>query len=246
MIVKDDAQELLTHTKSHLRIKDMDKLDTPRERAEKYGCSVLEVPDLWALILRTGTVGKPVTELCRDLMRANDGRLTRLERRQRRELLSIRGLGKLKVIQIEAVMELIRRYNREQASDNPVVSGSADIFRIMRPRIGHLDHEEIWALILNRRGEVLQLYQASKGGPHSTVFDVRMIIKQALLENAAGIALCHNHPSGNLIPSAQDDEITRRCREACRFMELKLLDHIIVTADNQAYYSYFDRGKLAE
>ena len=91
------------------RIKDMDKEDTPRERAEKHGCRSLSTADLWAIILRTGLPGKPITELCRDLMNANGGRLSTLERRTRKELLSIKGLGPLKVTQIEAVMELVRR-----------------------------------------------------------------------------------------------------------------------------------------
>jgi len=227
-----------------MRVKDMDAADTPREKAEKYGCGVLSGPDLWALILRTGTVGNPITTLCRDLMRANDGRLTTLERRTRKELLQVKGLGKLKVIQIEAVLELIRRYNTEETRDNPVVKGSEAIFRIMRPRLGHLDHEEVWALIMNQRNEVLKLYQASKGGIASSIFDVKLIVKEALLENAASIALCHNHPSGNLRPSPQDDDITRRCKEACRLMDMRLVDHLIVSADNTGYYSYFDEGRL--
>ncbi|MBD5231648.1 MAG: DNA repair protein RadC [Bacteroidales bacterium] len=242
MIVKEEETNLTVPAAP--RIKDMDADDTPRERAEKHGCAALSVPDLWALILRTGTVGNPITALCRDLMRANDGKLTRLERRTRRELLQIKGLGKLKVIQIEAVMELIRRYNREEAEANPVIKGSEAIFRVMRPHLGHLDHEEVWALIMNRRNEVVKLYQVSKGGIASSVFDVKLIVKEALLENAACIALCHNHPSGNLQPSPQDDQITRRCKEACQLMDLRLLDHLIITADNTRYYSYFDNGRL--
>jgi len=226
------------------RVKDMDADDTPREKAERLGCGALSVPDLWALILRTGTVGYPITTLCRDLMRSNDGRLTTLERRERQELMQIKGLGKLKVIQIEAVMELIRRYNREQAAENPVIKGSEAIFRVMRPHLGHLDHEEVWALIMNRRNEVLKLYQASKGGIASSVFDIKLIVKQALLENAASIALCHNHPSGNLRPSPQDDQITHKCKEACELMDIRMLDHLILTSDNTRYYSYFDEGRL--
>lgn len=225
------------------RIKDMDKDDTPREKAEKFGCSVLSVPDLWALILRTGTTGFPITELCRELMRRNGGRLSVLERRTRRELLEIRGLGALKVIQIEAVLELIRRYNKEPLADNPIVKTSADIQRIMRPEIGHLPHEEMWVLILNRRHEVVKRWQASKGGLSSTLFDLKLIIKEALLENASAIALCHNHPSGNTSPSPADDAITRRCSEACKLMEIHFLDHIIVTA-SENFYSYNDNGRL--
>lgn len=227
-----------------LKIKDMDSDDTPRERAEKYGVGVLSVADLWALILRTGIVGKPITELCRDMMRDNDGKLTRLERRSRAELLNIKGMGRLKALQIEAVMELIRRYNSEEPAPNPRVLSSADIFRIMRPRIGNLTHEEIWALLLNRRHECVKCMQMSKGGMSSTVFDVRLLLREALLENATSVAICHNHPSGTREPSTQDDQLTRKCKEACATLDIRLIDHVIVTNHNTEYYSYSDQGRL--
>lgn len=223
------------------RIKDMDKEDTPREKAEKYGCGVLSTADLWALILRTGTVGMPITELCRELMRNNDNRLSALERRSRKELSELKGLGKLKVLQIEAVMELIRRYNTERASDNPIIRNSADIYAFMKDKC-NMAHEEIWALILNRRNQIVKRYQASKGGLTASVFDVKLIIKEALLENANAIILCHNHPSGQTAPSRQDDMITSQCASACKTMDISFLDHIIITAN--AYYSYADEGKL--
>lgn len=244
MIVKENTPQTGGQPVRLPKIKDMDRADTPREKAEKFGCASLSVPDLWALVLRTGTVGNPITELCRSLMRANDGQLTRLERRSRKELLAIKGLGPLKVIQIEAVMELIRRYNSESPAENPIIKGSADIFGVMRPHLGHLDHEEVWALILNQRHEVVKLYQASKGGIASSIFDVKLIVKEALLENASAIALCHNHPSGNLTPSPQDDAITRKCKEACALMDLRMIDHIILTSHNSKYFSYHDRGRL--
>lgn len=226
------------------KIKDMDTEDTPRERAEKFGVETLSIADLWALILRTGIVGKPITELCRDLMKENEGKLTRLERRSREELLNIKGLGILKALQVEAVMELIRRYNLEEPSPNPQIKSSADIFRLMRPKIGHLPHEEIWALILNRRNECVKVLQLSKGGISASVFDVRLLLRHALLENASSIVLCHNHPSGTREPSVQDDAITRKCKQACETLELKLLDHIIVTNHNSVYFSYNDEGRL--
>ena len=230
---------------THFRkIKDMDRDDTPRERAEKYGVVSLSIPDLWALILRTGIVGKPITELCRDFMRENDGKLTRLERRTRAELLNIKGLGRLKALQIEAVMELIRRYNMEEPAPNPQIKSSADIFRMMRPRIGGLPHEEIWALLLNRRNECMKCLQLSKGGISASVFDVRLLLRQALTENASSVALCHNHPSGTRTPSPQDDAITLKCKGACEALDLTFLDHIIVTSHNSRYFSYRDEGRL--
>lgn len=226
------------------KIKDMDAEDTPRERAEKYGVGSLSVADLWALILRTGIVGMPITELCRELMRQNEGKLTRLERRSHTELLNIKGLGRLKALQIEAVMELIRRYNLEEPAPNPLIKSSQDIFRAMRPRIGGLPHEEIWALILNQRHECVKFLQLSKGGIAASIFDVRLLLRQALIENASAVALCHNHPSGTLQPSTQDDAITRKCKTACETLDIRLLDHVIVTSHNSSYFSYADNSRL--
>ncbi len=250
MIVKESPENYIDESTSldtklqfrMPRIKDMDKDDTPRERAEKFGCSVLSVADLWALILRTGTVGMPITELCREIMRQNDNNLNTLERRTRKELLQIKGLGKLKALQIEAVMELIRRYNIERLSDNPIVKSASDVFDAMRYVIGNLPHEEVWILILNRKSQIVKRFRASKGGFSSSLFDVKTIIKEALLENASSIILCHNHPSGQTNPSPQDDSITLRCKAACEAVEIKMLDHLIIALND--YYSYADMGKI--
>ena len=223
-------------------VKEFDTDDQPRERALKLGVGALSVADLWAIVLRTGTPGKPITELCRELMRANDGSLRRLERRNLKELTAIKGIGTTKAIQIQAVMELMRRYSAEEAADNPTVTKSADIFAIMRHKIGNLPHEEIWALLMNRRNEVLTLYRVSEGGTASTVFDVKKLLKKALLEGCSSIALCHNHPSGALRPSQQDDAMTQRCKEACQSLDIKLIDHLVITSSS--YYSYCDEGRL--
>lgn len=224
------------------KIKEMDAADTPRERAEKLGVGSLSIPDLWAIILRTGIVGRPITQLCRDLMRANDGRLSVLERRTRQELLAIKGLGPLKVTQIQAVMELVRRYNAETPGNQPQIRSSADIAAVMKPRIAHLPHEEVWVMMLSQSHKVLKLFQASKGGWASSLFDIKVIIKEAMLDNATALAMCHNHPSGTLAPSPQDDNITRRLKEACGMLDIQMLDHLIVTG--AGYYSYADQGRL--
>ena len=236
---KGEEDKIVYH---YIPIKDMDKEDTPREKAEKFGCSVLSVSELWALVLRTGTVGMPITRLCRELMQANDNRLTTLERRTRKELLKIKGLGKLKVTQIEAVMELIRRYNMEGVAEKPIIRSSQDIYNIMNPVIGNKPHEEIWALILNRRNQLVKQFQISKGGTSATVFDVKMVLKEAILENASGLILCHNHPSGNLMPSTNDDAITRQCFKACQTIDVRMLDHVIITANG--FHSYNDQGNM--
>lgn len=225
-----------------LTVKDLPPDDQPREKAEKYGCGVLSVPDLWALILRTGTPGNPITRLCRDMMKENNYSLHTLERRTRQELRQIKGIGNTKSIQVEAVMELIKRYCHEEIPQEECISSSQQIYKYMRHEIGNRDHEEVWILLLNRRNQVKKRVCLTKGTGVASLFDVKAAIKQALLENAEGIILCHNHPSGNTLPSIQDDNITRDLKKACDIMQLRMLDHVIVTANG--FYSYHDNGKL--
>lgn len=225
-----------------LTVKDMDPDQQPREKALAHGCGVLSVPELFAIILRTGTTGNPITDLCRDLMRANGGKLRRLERRTRRELLEVKGIGTTKAIQIEAVMELIRRYSRESLGDRICTKSSKDIADVMAPEIGNIGHEEIWVLFLNRANILIHSERMTVGTDSASLFDVRKIIKTALLENANSLVMCHNHPSGNLRPSLQDDQITRQLKEACKYMSLSLLDHVIITS--AGYYSYRDESRL--
>ncbi len=242
MIVKEQAPEYAGKGVAQMApvrtVKEMDEDEQPREKAFCHGVGVLSIPELLAVILRTGIPGKPITEM----MRANDGRLHTLERRSRAEIMGIKGIGRTKAIQIEAVMELIRRYTAETASEDPVIRCSQDIFRVMQPRIGNLPHEEIWVLLLARNNRIIRMFRASQGGLTSSVFDIKVVMKEALVENAASLALCHNHPSGNLTPSRSDDGMTEKCATACRNLDIAMLDHLIVTA--QGYFSYRDAGRM--
>ncbi len=225
-----------------LAVKDLTPEEQPRERALKHGVGVLSTSELWAIILRTGSQGNPITQLCRDMMNANDGKMHLLMRRSRNELLQIKGIGTTKLIQIEAVMELIKRYQAETIGERPKISMSNDVWDIMRYENGNLNHEEIWVLYLNQRNEVLCKKRLTSGTTTASLFDVKPIIKEALLSEAVGVILCHNHPSGNLLPSIPDDKITERLRDACKTFELRLLDHVIVTSDG--HYSYRDQGRI--
>lgn len=223
-------------------VKDLDPDDQPREKAEKYGCKALSVADLWALVLRTGTPGYPITQLCRDLMRDNNGSLRRLERRDREYLRTFKGIGAMKSIQIEAVMELLKRFAAENPSHEQPIKEASQIYERMRFKTGNLDHEEIWALLVNRRNQVIREMRVTTGTQTASLFDVKPIVKSAILENADGVILTHNHPSGNLVPSEPDKRITRELKEACKYMSLRMLDHVIVTTDG--FYSFAAEGKL--
>lgn len=220
----------------NVKVKELEVEDRPREKAMAHGIGALSTADLFAVILRTGQQGYPITQLCRELMKANDNSLFNLERRTRDELLEIDGIGPAKALQIEAVMELIRRYNREKVKEKVTVTTPEVIYELMRPEIGNLPHEEIWAIFLDNSNKVIDKRRITQGGPKASVFDMKKVMKHAIIIGSEGIVLAHNHPSGAKIPSPQDNDLTRRLREACRTMELRLLDHVIVTSDG--FYSY--------
>ncbi|MDE6631900.1 MAG: hypothetical protein K2K23_02770, partial [Muribaculaceae bacterium] len=195
-----------------LTIKEMAKDERPRERAISYGIETLTTAELLAIILRTGQPGLPVTDLCRQLMNDNNNSLLRLEQRSRNELMLTKGIGSAKALQLEAMMEVMRRYRQESLdkknSQFYIIKDSETIYERMRYRIANLDHEEVWIMLLNRRNQVIKEFCSTSGSSIASVFDTKMILKRALLENAEGIVMCHNHPSGNLRPSLQDDNIT--------------------------------------
>ena len=227
-------------------IKEMAKEERPRERAINHGIGSLTTAELLALILRTGQPGLPITDLCRQLMDDNDNSLLRLERRSRSELTLTKGIGDAKALQIEAMMEVMRRYQKEIIDKATrrldQIKTAKCIHDRMRYRISNLDHEEVWILLLNRRNEVIKEFRLTSGSSIASVFDTKMIIKRALLEDAQGVVMCHNHPSGTLRPSPQDDNITRKLAEACKTMDLRMLDHVIITISG--YYSYSEEGRI--
>ncbi len=229
-----------------LTIKEMSKEERPRERAMTHGIDTLTTAELLAIILRTGQPGLPITDLCRQLMSDNDNSLLRLEQRSRNELMLTKGIGAAKALQIEAMMEVMRRYRQESLDKNncryAIIKDSNTIYERMRYRIANLDHEEVWIILTNRRNQVIKEFRTTSGSSVASVFDTKMILKRALLENAEGLVMCHNHPSGNLRPSPQDDNITHKLAEACKTMDIRMLDHVIVTT--LGYYSYCDEGRL--
>lgn len=227
-----------------LTVKDLPADLQPRERAKRFGMNSLSNSELFAIILRTGTSGYPVTDLCSDLMKINGNLLLNLERKTRGEIMEIKGIGELKALQIEAVMEIVRRYSRERIGERFQVRSPEDIYELMRPEIANLPYEEMWAIYLNRSNHVTDRIRISEGGSTGTVFDAKKILRNAIVAHAEGIALCHNHPSGNTRPSGQDDAITRHFATACRALDIRFIDHLIVTTEG--YYSYNDSTSLLQ
>jgi DNA repair protein RadC len=158
------------------------------------------------------------------------------------QLMEFKGIGEARGISIITALELGKRRHFEQVEEKPIIKSSKGVFNIMQPIIGELIHEEFWVLYLNNSNKVLVKKQLSKGGITGTMVDVRLIFKRAVELTSVGIIVCHNHPSGKLRPSEADKNLTKKIKEAGKTLDIKLLDHIIIT--QKEYFSFADNGIL--
>lgn len=214
--------------------------DKPREKLMLKGKSVLSDAELIAILIGSGSRNESAVELSKRILASVDNNLNALGKLTLSQLTSFKGIGEAKSISIMAAMELGRRRRAEEAAVSKKITSSKTIFELMQPIIGELPHEEFWVLYLNNANKVLSKSQQGKGGITGTIVDVRLVFKTALEIGATSIILCHNHPSGGLVPSEADIKITNKIKVAGQNLDIHVLDHLIV-AEN-GYYSFADEG----
>jgi len=216
------------------------KDERPREKLRNKGVNMLSDAELLAILLHHGTREKTAVDLGRELLQRSKQNLGELGRLSFHELMKIKGIGEAKAVTIMAALELGRRRQAAESLEKPIISGSSSVARYLQALFSDHDHEVFAVLFLNRANKVNHFEIISSGGMSGTVADPRMILRKALEEKAVSIILCHNHPSGNLRPSHADKELTQKIREAARFFDISVLDHIIVS--NEGYFSFADEG----
>lgn len=217
--------------------------DRPREKAKRSGFAALSIAELFAIIVGSGSPGESVVDLCQRILNDNGGKLYNIARRGYKELMrNYKGIGEVKALELEAALELARRYQIEKMEQRPQITSSDDAYRYLRMRMKDNTNEQLWVVFLNRSKHVLGLKCMSQGGTSATVGDVKMILKAAIEELADTIIIAHNHPSDNPTPSPQDDALTRKVAAGCQAVGIPLVDHIIVCQDR--YYSYCDKNRL--
>ena len=225
------------------RIADLDEGDKPREKALSQGIRSLSNAELLAIIFGSGLPGKSVISMSQEILASCDNRLSRLSRLSIHEMKKkFKGVGTAKAISLAAAFELGLRTRDEDAALDPQIKCSTDIYNIMRTKLERLEYEEFWVLYLSRSNRIIYEECMSKGGVSGTITDIRLILKRALELLASGIILVHNHPSGNLRPSPDDDRITTKTKEAAKLLDINVLDHLIIPPT--CYFSYNDNGRL--
>lgn len=216
--------------------------DRPREKLMRLGAEALSNAELLAILIGSGSTKETAVELMKRVLNDCHNNLNSLGKLSINDLCEYNGVGEAKAITILAACELGKRRAREKAEERTALNSPQLIYNYMHPQMQDLDTEEAWILLMNQNYKLLKAERLSHGGITETAVDVRIIMKEALLNHATVLAFCHNHPSGNLRPSSDDDRLTQRIIKACDIMRIHFLDHVIIT-DGQ-YYSYREHGKL--
>lgn len=225
-----------------LSIKEWAVEDRPREKMLAKGIRSLSEAELIAILIGSGSRNESAVDLSRSIMASVNNNLNELGKKTIKDFKEFKGIGEAKAITISAAMELGRRRKESGPEEKVKVVTSSDAASIFKSMLSDLAHEEFWILLLNRNNVVIDKVMISQGGLSGTVIDVRLILKMALDKLACSIILCHNHPSGNLVPSEADKDITRKIKEAGKHMDIPVLDHLII--GNGSYFSFADDGLI--
>jgi len=200
----------MSDNKSGYRIKDIEQSQRPRERLEQQGANVLNDAELLAILLRVGTHGTSAVQMGQRLLYHFEG-LEGLQRATFTELCQIDGIGPAKAAQIKAAIELGARIKREKSEERVPITSPQDVANLVQYKMGHLEQEELWVLLLDSRNRHIRTDQLYRGSL-----------------NASSLIIVHNHPSGDPSPSPEDINLTRQLIEAGKMLDLPVLDHIIV------------------
>ena len=226
---------------SSFSIKNWADDDKPREKLIQKGRSVLSDAELLAILIGSGNRNESAVALSKRILASNQN-LNELGKLSIKQLMSFKGIGEAKAVTIAAALEIGRRRRGEEAKKVTKINSSKSVFELLQPILGELPHEEFWILYLNNANSVIHKEQLSKGGITGTLVDVRLVLKQALEYGAVGLVLAHNHPSGTLKASNADKEITLKLKAAATALDIKVLDHLIIT--EKAYFSFADEELL--
>lgn len=216
--------------------------DQPRERLITWGKNVVSNVELLAMIIGIGSKELTAIDLAQQILDEVDNNLYKLSKMKVNDLMQFKGIGQAKAIKIVVSFEFGSRLIDYSPSMKRKFRSSKDGFAILKHILGDLEHEEFWILLLSRSNQLIRKERISIGGVSSTLVDPKIVFSKALNHLASSIILAHNHPSGNLMPSQSDIELTRKMSRAAKLFDMEVLDHLIITENN--YYSFADEGIL--
>lgn len=232
----------MSDSKPKLSIKEWPIDERPREKAMLHGIGALSKAELLAILVGSGNDEDSAVGLMKKVLASCNDSIAELARLSVDDLCRFKGIGPAKAITIVAACELWKRRAADERPELLRITSSNDLYGYFHPLLCDSNVEKCYVLLLNNMNRVIEHVQIGVGGLSATVVDVRLVMREALMKRATAIALCHNHPSGSLRPSSEDDKLTANVSGACKVMNIRFLDHIIVT--DGAYYSYNDEGRM--
>ncbi|MBQ8735089.1 MAG: DNA repair protein RadC [Bacteroidaceae bacterium] len=225
-----------------LSIREWPEDERPREKVLRNGVSTLSKSELLAILIGSGNVDESAVELMKKVLASCNDSIAELSKLSVDDLCRFKGIGTAKAITIIAACELWKRRKTDDRDEHVKIRYSQDIYDFFYPLMCDLSVEECYVMLLNNMNKVIDRVKVGSGGYTATTVDIRCVLREALLKRATAIALCHNHPSGSLRPSQEDDKLTQNIAAACKVMNIRFLDHIIFT--DRRFYSYMDEGRL--
>ena len=225
-----------------LNINQWAKEDRPREKLMQQGSSALSDAELLAILVGSGSAKEDAVTLMKRILSDCNNNLNTLGKMTIHQLCDYNGIGEAKAITILAACELGKRRQMEAPEERPDLGTATRIYNHMHPILQDLDVEEFWLLLMNQNHRLIKKLRISHGGITEVAVDIRIIMREAVLANATILAVCHNHPSGNLCPSQTDNLLTNNLKNACDMMRIHFLDHVIITDGH--YYSYHEEGQV--
>lgn len=228
--------------KAKQSIKEWPEDERPREKVLRNGVGTLSKSELLAILIGSGNAEDSAVELMKKVLASCGDSIAELAKLSVDDLCRFKGIGPAKAVTIVAACELWKRRRDDEQHEPTRIKCSADIYNYFYPIMCSLHIEETYVLLLNNMNRVIDHVRISSGGLTASAVDVRLIIREALLKRATGIALCHNHPSGNARPSRADDEVTMSVGTACKLMNIRFIDHVIFAIKD--YFSYSDTGRM--
>ena len=229
-------------TKVKLSVRQWASEDRPSNKLQNLGTAALSDSELLAILVGSGTPQHNAVEIGQLIMSRFDHSLSKLAKADFRDIKDIEGVGTYTACKILAAIELGKRRQLATALMAPDLCTATAIYNYMNPKMQDLQVEEGHVILLNQNYKLIKSVRISQGGITETSVDIRIIMKEAVVNNATIIVFCHNHPSGSICPSRVDDELTRSIKRACDLMRIHFCDHVII-GDCQ-YYSYREQGKL--
>ncbi len=216
--------------------------ERPQFKAYNNGYETLTNVELISLVLNRGAGTRESLEQARQIYNVMDGSLKNIKKARVEEIEVVPGVGDCKAIALQAALELGRRYQMEKVEKYQDLGSSIALYNYLRPQMKDNETERFYAVLMNQNFKLIKCIQLSQGGITETAVDIRLLMKEVVLNNATILAVAHNHPSNNTTPSKADNQLTTNISKACELMRIFFMDHIILAEDS--FYSFHDKGKL--